>query len=244
MYSVYLVDDEKLVLDKLVNAVPWLDNGFEVIGFNTDPHTAITEITEIKPDVVFCDMKMPKYTGIELIETLKGNGVSTNFVMLSAFHDFEACLDFFRLEGIDYFLKPLDQDNAAEVLETISRKIAKKYNQTPTTEFKPSQSQTFDDLIAYVNANFNKRLTLKDLSAAFNMSQSHICTMFQKQYDSTLIIFVTNLRMAEAKRLILETDTPLKEIAIHCGYQYYHRFCGIFKAYYEKTPSEYREISG
>lgn len=244
MYSVYLVDDEKLVLEKLTNTVPWLDNGFEVVGFNTSSQAALAEITEVKPDVVFCDLRMPKVDGLQLIEKLIESGVSSDFVMLSAFNDFDACREFFRLEGIDYFLKPLDQDNAAEVLERISRKVAKKHRQTPAVAFVPSQSKSFDDLVAYVIANFNKKITLKDLSQTFNMNQNHICNMFSKHYESTLIIFITTLRMKEASRLMLETDAQLKEIAIHCGYQSYHHFCAVFKTHFGKPPTEYREVNG
>jgi YesN/AraC family two-component response regulator len=244
MYSVYLVDDEKLVLEKLTKTVPWLDNGFEVVGFNANPQTALAEITEMQPDVVFCDLRMPKMDGLQLIEKLIKNGVKADFVMLSAFNDFDACREFFRLEGIDYFLKPLDQDNAAEVLERISRKMAKKHHQTPSVVFVPSQSKSFDDLVAYVIANFNQKITLKDLSQLFNMNQNHICNMFSKHYESTLIIFITNLRMKEASRLMLETDTQLKEISFHCGYQSYHHFCAVFKTHFGKSPTEYREAGG
>lgn len=44
MYTAYLVDDEALILEEFVRTIPWMDNGFEVIGYNTNPKTAIIEI--------------------------------------------------------------------------------------------------------------------------------------------------------------------------------------------------------
>jgi len=240
MYGVYIVDDEKLVVDDLVNSIPWLENGFEVVGFNTNAAKAIKEITDLKPDVVFSDLRMPACDGVELIRRVKESYVDSEFIILSAYEDFKASREFFLMGGIDYILKPLDQNNATLVLEKLGRKLASKYNLTPTVQFVPSQSSGFDDLIKFVTANFNKKHTLADLSERFNMSQTYICDLFSKHYNSTLIIFITNLRMREAGRLTLETDTPLKEIAIFCGYSKYYHFCKVFKIHFGRPPSQYR----
>jgi len=240
MYGVYIVDDQKLVLDNLVNSIPWLENGFMVVGFNTNAITAISEITDKKPDVVFSDLKMPALSGIELIRRVKEKVSDIEFIMLSAYEDFRASREFFLLGGIDYILKPLDQNNAYFVLEKISRKLASKNNVTPSVKFVPTQSKGFDNLVTYVTNNFNKKHSLKELSEKFNMSQTYICDLFAKHYESTLFIFITNLRMKEASRLVLETESPLKEIAIFCGYPNYYHFGKVFKGYYGVSPTQYR----
>ena len=56
MYKAYLVDDDRFILDELTEIIPWMENGFEVIGSNTDPEKAIGEILELEADAVFCDM--------------------------------------------------------------------------------------------------------------------------------------------------------------------------------------------
>jgi YesN/AraC family two-component response regulator len=241
MYSIYIVDDENLVIKDLINSIPWLENGFEVIGFNTNPKTAIEEIIDKNPDAVFSDLKMPGCDGIELIRLLKENGTEAEFIMLSAYGEFEASCEFFRMDGLDYILKPLNQDNAGFVLEKLSRKLASKNNKTPSVQFVPSQSKSFDDIVKYVVENFDKKHSLNALSNRFNMHPTYICDLFSKHYQSTLTLFVTNLRMREASRLILKTDTPLKEISSFCGYTNYHHFCKVFKAHFSKSPTEYRE---
>ncbi len=241
MYSIYIVDDEMPIVQRLVSSIPWLEHGFEVVGYSTNPQTAISKITDMKPDVVFTDLKMPGCDGLELIGKLKDNGLKAEYIMLSSFDEFNAVRDFFLIGGVDYILKPLDQDNAALVLERLSRKLAAGNHLAPSVQFAPSQSQSFDDLVAYVIANFNKKHTLQGLSNRFNMNQTYICDLFSKLYDSTLTIFVTNLRMQEASRLIRENEVPLKEIAIHCGYSDYHQFARVFKLHFDKPPSQFRE---
>jgi len=238
------VDDEHMVVKDLIDSIPWLENGFEVIGSNTDSLSALAEITEMKPDVVFTDLKMPICDGIELTKSAKENGVDAEFVMLSAYEDFKACREFYQLEGFDYIDKPLNQENAAFVLEKLSRKLASKHHKTPTVQFAPSQSSGFDDLVTFVAENFNKKHTLEELSGRYSMNPTYICDLFSKQYESTLTIFVTNLRMEEASRLILKSDTPLKEISAYCGFQNYRHFCRVFKTHFNKSPSQYREDNG
>lgn len=241
LFNVYLVDDERIILEDLVRSIPWLENGFEVIGYNTNSLAALSEIIEKKPEVVFVDLKMPMLSGIELIARIRAAQIDLEFIMLSAFEDFAACHDFFQLNGFDYIVKPLNQNNAALILEKLSRKLARKRHHIPSIQFTASKYKSFDDLIAYVTENFNRPFTLKELSELFSMNQTYICDLFAKQYESTLTIFVTSLRMREASRLMSETDTSFKEISAHCGYQNYQYFCKVFKQHFGKSPSRYRQ---
>ena len=241
MYGVYIVDDEKRAVNDLVTSIPWLEHGFEVVGQNTDPKAALSEIVAIKPDVVICDLKMPVWDGNELIKRIKESGITAEYIMLSAYAEFEASREFFLMDGFDYILKPLDRDDAALVLEKLSRKIAAKQNQTPTVRFVPSLSKSFDRLVAYVSENYCEKNTLGELSESFSISQTHICSLFAKHYGSTLTIFVTNLRMEEARKLVSQTDTPLKIVSTLCGYTNYQHFCRVFKGHYGTPPSTYRE---
>lgn len=52
MYSAYLVDDEELILDEYIRTIPWMDNGFEIVGHHTSPHKAVEEI-----EIVFATMR-------------------------------------------------------------------------------------------------------------------------------------------------------------------------------------------
>ncbi len=241
MYGVYIVDDESLMVENIINNISWAENGFEVIGWNTHPAKGISEILTKKPHLVFCDLKMPEMDGISLIKRLRDEGLDCEFVMLSAFGEFEASRSFYRLDGFDYLLKPLKQQEAAMVLERLSRKISAKKNMNPTITFKPSNTKAFDDMIEYITQNYSKKHTLEKLSTQFGISQSHICGMFSKYYHSTLTIFLTNLRMNEAARLTRETDMAFKEIALVCGYTDYFYFYRVFKGYWNQSPTEYRE---
>ncbi len=241
MYGVYIVDDERLMVTSITGAVSWAENGFEVIGSNTNPQTAIAEITALRPHLVFCDLRMPGMDGIALIKKLREDGVDCEFIMLSAFGEFEASRSFFLMEGFDYLLKPLTRQDAEIALERLSRKISAKENLKPSTAFKQTNTKAFDEMVAYITKNFNKKYSLEKLGAQFNISPNYICALFSKHYQSSLTVFLTNLRMKEAARLIAETDMTFKQIAVECGYADYFYFCKVFKGYYNASPTEYRQ---
>ena len=241
MHSVYLVDDDPLIIESLIKTVQWMDNGFEVVGSSVDPEKAVTEIMSFCPEVVVSDLKMPTMSGNQLIKTLRDNCISCEFILLSAFGTFEDARSFFLMDGFDYLLKPLQQTDAEIVLERLSRKLAKKACIQPSVSFSPSNNSNFDQLVQHVTENFNKKHTLATLSKKFSISPNYICNLYAKHYNSTLTIFLTNLRMAEAAKQIQSTDHPFKEVAVNCGYRDYFYFCKVFKEFYGITPSQYRE---
>lgn len=239
MYRVYIVDDDELILEEIVTTVAWMDNGFEVMGFHSSPHAALEQIPALAPDVVFSDLKMPAMDGIEMIRALKERGVSSEFVMLSAFGTFEDSRAFFLLEGFDYILKPLQHVEIQIVLERLSKKLVNKPGCSSFPELK-GVNLAFSEMVSYITKNFNQKHTLTQLSNQFSLSENYICNLFSKCYNSTLTRFITELRMREAIRLMRQTDQAFKEIAIDCGYSDYYYFCKVFKEYFGASPTQYR----
>ena len=241
MYRVYVVDDEARMIKNVVSMLGWGENGFEVIGTATSPQQALSEISALRPDAVFCDLKMPMMDGIGLMQACRAAHITCEFIMLSAYGEFEATRRFFLMDGFDYLLKPLQPQEAELVLERLSRKLAEKYHLTPSSVVGSTGNPAFDELVAYVAENYNKKHTLKSLSRLFNISEKYICNLFSKHYQCSLTIFLTNLRMTEAARLIEQTNVALKEIAVECGYTDYFYFCRVFKANFSVSPTEYRQ---
>lgn len=239
LYQVYIVDDDRLILTEIVETVPWADNGFHVCGFSWSPEKAIEEIMSCHPDVVFSDLKMPAYDGISMITILKEKGIRCEFVMLSAYGTFEDSRSFFLLNGFDYILKPLEQNDIQLVLERLYKKLLIKQGTKKTNE-PVDANPAFLNLIAYVKEHYNEKLTLEKLAFHFNLNGNYICNLFSKHYKSTLTRFITELRMQEALKRLKESKKALKEIAFDIGYTDYYYFCKVFCEYYGEPPSELR----
>ena len=246
MYTVFLVDDEELIVKQIAASVPWMDNGFEVIGTETNSKKAVDRILEMKPDVVFSDLRMPYLDGHTFMKTVRECGLDTEFVMLSAYGTFEDARTFFQQEGFDYLLKPLQIPEVQLVLEKLARKLSKK---TPLKKegqdceeiAEETNNPAFNELLEYVRAHFNEKFTLEQLGKKFGLSAGYICTLFAKYYNTTLTCFVTQVRMENAVSLMSKKDYPLKNIANECGYKDYFYFNKVFKGYYGMAPSQYME---
>lgn len=243
MYQVYLVDDDAVILDEMVTAIPWQDNGFQVAGWCTNPQRALAEIDSLSPQVVFSDLRMPGLNGLSLLAALKERQIDCETVMVSAYGEFEDTRSFFRLEGFDYILKPIQLDDVQIVLERLGRRLLQKGTDTGEAE-ESAANPAFQALVAHLSKNYKKRYTLEKLGKKFNLSPNYICNLFAKNHHTTFSRFVTDLRMKEARRLMQDDSLALKEIAINCGYSDYYHFFKVFKEYYGVSPTLYRGEGG
>ena len=249
MYKVFLVDDDELILEEMIDRVPWLDNAFEVIGMNTDPAAALNDIIEKAPDVVFCDLKMPGMDGNELIGKIKAAGVDCEFVMLSAYNDFEDVRRFFQGAGFDYLLKPVRDVEMQLVLERLNSRLSKLRPQKgysvgdeekdEAEEGEPAS--VFDRILGYTGEHFAEKLTLDSLAEEFGYSRNYICRLFQKNTGRSLNVYLTDLRMQHAYELLKKPDILIKEVALQSGYSDYYHFFKVFKEKFGFSPKEMRD---
>lgn len=234
MISVYLVEDDKPILEELANDIPWLENGFQVVGAESDPLGAVEEIARLQPQVVFTDMQMAGMDGLALMEAVMQGPAQPRFVMVSAFASFELSRRFFLANGFDFVRKPMQLADVQIVLERLYGALV--------PQAKPSGaplSPAFSQLVDYVTAHFQEKFSLTQLARQFGLSENYICNLFAKHFNSTLTKFVTRLRMEEAARLIASSSLPIKEIAVQCGYGDYFYFNKVFKTTYGISPGMY-----
>ena len=238
MYKVFLLDDEELIVKQISSTVSWMDNGFEVAGVETDPLKAIERIMDVRPDVVFSDLKMPVMDGHDVMKAIRSQGLGTEFVMLSAYGTFDDAKTFFKQDGFDYLLKPIDHDEVQLVLEKLAQKLNRR---DPTMQLAKEEIScpAFNELMDYVKEHYEEKLTLNELGKMFGLSAGYICNLFAKHYNTTLTCYITNIRMDNAVALMRDSNTSLKNIAIKCGYKDYFYFNKVFKAHFGMAPSQY-----
>ena len=89
MLKVLLVDDEPVILEGLKVMIDWEQEGLQVVGSATDGMEAFRMIRELSPDIVITDIKMPRMSGLELLERVREKGdKQTGFIVLTGFDDF------------------------------------------------------------------------------------------------------------------------------------------------------------
>ncbi|MDF2921179.1 MAG: AraC family transcriptional regulator [Paenibacillaceae bacterium] len=99
----------------------------------------------------------------------------------------------------------------------------------------------FNKMIAYIDAHFEQKLYLKDLSAQFFINQVYCCQLFKKNLGKTFSEYVSELRINKARELLKQTDLSIEEIAIKAGYVDYYYFNKVFKKHCGMTPAKFRK---
>ena len=241
MYRAYFVDDELHALESLTGSPLLASYGYQVVGFSTDPKKASSEIKKLSPDVVFTDLKMPELTGVELVEQLREKGADCEFVIISAYPEFEASRRFFTKKGFDYLVKPVSDDDLRALLEKLTARLAGKMEKTDMDG--GTTSPELNNMLAYLKDNLAAKHNLESLSEKFNTNSTYICELFSNYLGTTFVSYMTKLRMEAASEFLRDKNKSVKEIAGLCGYDYLY-FVQVFKKFYACSPTAYREGLG
>ena len=96
----------------------------------------------------------------------------------------------------------------------------------------------------YLNEHMNERITLNTIAEHVHLSPNYFHTMFTRSCGLSPLAYLTQLRMAKARRYLVTTAKSVSEIADLCGFETSNYFCSRFKKYYGVTPVAFRKENG
>jgi two-component system LytT family response regulator len=120
-----IVDDVELARERVKMLLD--DAEIEIIAECENGREAIETIRNLKPDLVFLDIQMPKINGFEVIETV-GAGKMPTVIFVTAYDEF--ALRAFEVNAIDYLLKPFDEERLRKAVWRAKRQITKQESAT------------------------------------------------------------------------------------------------------------------
>ncbi len=127
--------------------------------------------------------------------------------------------------------------NTMQLLTQFWRAITESPDTLPQTE-KP---ELLDKLVGYIENNLKEKITLKDTSARFFVSESTISQTFQKKMNVSFYHYVTQRRLIAAKSMIL-SENNLDNLCTKVGFSDYSTFYRAFKKEFGISPREYRNL--
>jgi AraC family transcriptional regulator len=95
--------------------------------------------------------------------------------------------------------------------------------------------------IEFMHDNFGREIALEEIAAAAYLSECHFARLFKQISGVTPHVYLANLRLERARKLLAETVLPISEIASTVGYQSQSHFTKVFKSITGVTPRAYRE---
>ena len=109
MLRAILVDDEDLSVRMLESIVDWRRYGVEITATARSGKDALRLFSELRPELMVTDIRMPGMDGIELLRCVKEMEPRTEFILVSAYADFEYAKEAIALGSAYYLLKPVDE---------------------------------------------------------------------------------------------------------------------------------------
>ena len=120
-----IIEDEipaKEILHSYLTEIPEI----EVVGEAQDGFSGIKAIAELKPDLIFLDIQMPKLNGFEMLELIDER---PEIIFTTAYDQF--ALKAFELNAIDYLMKPFHKERLIEAVQKVVEKLYRNEANNP-----------------------------------------------------------------------------------------------------------------
>jgi two-component system response regulator YesN len=92
----------------------------------------------------------------------------------------------------------------------------------------------------FIHANYQRDIGLQDIADAVGVTPNYLANKFKQETGGTIIAYLTEYRMNEARKLLSETTLKVYEIAERIGYTNPNYFCHVFKKEAGSSPGAYR----
>ncbi len=129
---------------------------------------------------------------------------------------------------------------ASSFIISMYRDVLKYKCEKCDTYVKADMISQIYDIMEYVNLNYSSNISAIDCAKKINLSYSHFAKLFRAVSGKSFKEYLTDIRMAKAKNILLATELSITDVALSCGYNSHAHFTAEFKKYYGKTPTDVR----
>jgi AraC-like DNA-binding protein len=111
-------------------------------------------------------------------------------------------------------------------------------------EFVSSENERINAIYNYALNHFKKKIYLKDVAAIANLATNSFCRYFKSRTRKSFSVFIIELRVGYACKLLAEKRMSIKEICFESGFNSFTNFNKQFKLLKGMQPNEYRKRMG
>lgn len=140
------------------------------------------------------------------------------------------------------FLQDVRDINSFETLCFKLQEVVEQFFDS-TFDNQPTINQpVIKKAMAYISKNFNRSLTLEEVSEYVHLNPSYFSKLFKKLTRTSFKEYLNFIRVEESKLLLTNSDFSILDIAIAVGFEDQSYFTKVFKKYTNLTPKQFREI--
>lgn len=208
------------------------------------------------PDIVICDVMMPKMDGYEFCKALKSDP-ETDFIpvtLLTAKAEQSDKLEGLGLGADDYIMKPFDIEEVKARTKNLIQSRKKLMNRFSKTEIKlelpiadlPNAEIAFTDEIRdfILDGMGDENFGVEDLAQELLMSRRTLHNRIKKITNKSASDLIREIRLERAHQLLSVKAGTISEIAYSVGFKSIAHFSRVFKEQYKVNPSEITLVKG
>lgn len=117
MFRLLIVDDEPYIRERLRTCINWNHLNIEIVGEAENGLDGLSIAMEQQPDIVICDVRMPRMDGISFATEFQYHFPSSQIIFLSGYSDKEYMKNAIQLEAVDYIFKPYELSDLLAAIE-------------------------------------------------------------------------------------------------------------------------------
>ena len=128
-----------------------------------------------------------------------------------------------------------------EVLTTLlTHEIIRNIVDYSFSETILSDNMMINESIKFMNIHFETEITIEVLAKRSMLSKSHFTKLFTQEMQVSPMVYLKNIRLQNAKKMLRTKELNITEVAQKCGFNSTSYFTKLFKEHYSVTPKEFR----
>ncbi len=237
MYQVIIVDDDKWALEDIKKSFNFATFGFAVQAEYTSAEIAFEGIKTSPPELIISDIRMGKWSGIDLIRKCRESEIDSLFVIVSGYDDIEYIQEAFTYNAFYYILKPIEDEKAQALMQRIMYQL----NINNGHQRPEHPSDTLGKAMQYVDEHFTEYVSLSVVADALFVNKNYLSDLFGKRLNMSFTQYRNSKRISLAEKLMHDKTLSMTDIAFACGFDSLSRFSKVFKQIKGLSPQKFKE---
>ena len=189
--KILITDDHPVVREGLSAMLSW-ESYIEVVGEARDGKEAVAKASELQPDIVLMDLRMPEMDGVEAMRQIRARHPYIQFIVLTTYNNDEYIFKGIEAGARAYLLKDAPRDELFKAIRAVSRgeslieptvaskvldRLAELSRQTSTAEVL---SEREVEVLALIARGASNKIIADSLNIGQSTVKTHIQSIFHK----------------------------------------------------------------
>ena len=173
--------------------------------------------------------------GVELTKELHRQHPSTKIIVLSGYDDYNYVRQSMKNGALDYLLKPIDKHEFLSLINLLVRNESESKEQPKT-----DSNELISNAKNYIRKHYSDDITMTQVADYVHLNPSYFSKLFRTKTGLTFSVYLTDVRISQAKQLLLNPNIKIYEVCEKVGFSDSVTFNRSFKRVVGVSPSEFR----